>query len=454
MNTQNQSPDSLAKAISYIKGKGFTHLKLELEGNLRRDSDNYCDSCGGDGYYDCECDDLTCDTCEGDSRICVEHGYRGNCPDDCQHLTQTCDTCGGNGYFDCDVDHNCDYCNGSGRSGTHLTDEYCESAILNSVSPEAREALTYGRFYCDGSVDSEYTFTIPIEHARLVPEFMEAFKELSDETEHLDDINAGLHISVLTEGKYPCSIPLKSTHLRNFEREVPKLLPALFFLGSHNYKSRHLRFRTPKVGHEKSGYPAVNIYRGAIEFRLFQPCFDKPEAVFEYIETISKTLKFYGTPTLKDIYFKEFVFPEGKEVISRFYTTPEQVSVLDQGLKVLKPAGKTIEQLKRQRGFKFDHKTTLKAKSKEQIAYQEYCANVEQDLWRYLKDAVRKNMLSESQRKLYQSAKIDSEGIKQFIVENRVANLGRFKPVDFETWKRTYSYTNRGIALRLPERSA
>lgn len=342
------------KAIRYIKRKGFTHIKVELEAQLDRndsEEDEYCDQCD-DGRIECE-HDTTCQNCmgTGDANEIIE-GVETTVPcDQCDH-----------GYLECEDSHICANCDGDGyvRSGSGgMSDEYCQMAILNHISTEAREALTYGTFYNDGSVDSEYTFTLPIEAAKYIPEYIKAFRALGNETGHFNTDRAGMHMALMMDGYYQyggCpNFELDRAKLANFQREMKKLMPALFFLASANHKSRELGYRKPYV-REGEKYSAINIFKGGMEYRVFETCYDNPNMVLQFVEVMAKTLKFYGTTTIKRQVFTQFNFPETRSskaaYVSRFFSTPEQVEALDRGLEYLKPDGVSIQTLKAQRHFK------------------------------------------------------------------------------------------------------
>ena len=141
---------------------------------------------------------------------------------------------------------------------------------------------------------------------------------------------SGMHIAVLPEGcagKYPVrSIRLDTAGLRNFQTEMTKLLPALYFVGTAGHRSRAMTYRTPRISHD-SKYSAVYTQNGTIfEYRVFETCYDRPEAVYEYIQVISNSLKFYANPNLKvKALGKKFGFPSTTE-IAHYYSTSGTVA--------------------------------------------------------------------------------------------------------------------------------
>lgn len=359
---------SLLDAIQRIKDAGFTHLKVELEAHIGRGDEAYCDDCDGNGYMECE-------ECNGEGvtseyeRIGIEN----------REVWAECDTCVGEGSY------SCERCEGEGYRYRLNEDEDCKDFIFNEVSQEAREALNFSKFYEDGSVDSEFTFTLPIEKCEYVLEYINAFKALADECNGLDTEGAGMHISVLRSSHY-CSNygcdrcgSLEGNRLRNFTNQMNKLLPALFFLASANSDSRELGYRFPRISNDDK-YSAIYTVGGrCFEFRVFETCYYNPEAFLDFVEVIANCLKFYANPNLTvEELGREFGFKYGYGT-SRFFDTPEQLQILSAQVKHLKPKGKSFKKLKQERGMPFTIKS-LKAKEREKIMelrkeYEKYLAN-------------------------------------------------------------------------------
>lgn len=333
----------LDKTKQAIIDAGFSHIKLELEAELNRDD--------GERYVDCDdCDDgrITCDSCDGEgARLESEQiGVRMR-----EHWVE-CYSCDGEG------DHVCDYCDGSGQvyGGAEWDDDTCDSFIRDHVSTEAAMALTYGKFYNDGSVDSEYTFTLPVAQAQYLPEFIKAFKALADEIGNgMDTDGAGMHVAIIpTEmnGRYPSTHRLDSVSVANFTTQMNKLLPALFFTASPNGFSRGLGYRNPRVApHDK--YSAIYTQGGTcFEYRVFETCYNNPEAIFEYMEVIANSLKFLNPENTVESLRMQFSFPDDNRDLARFFDTPEQMRVLTRTIKHLKPSTKSFKKMKAERGIK------------------------------------------------------------------------------------------------------
>ena len=338
---------SLKSTVQAIKDAGFGYVKVELEAQLGRPYDNdeggyvTCGECEGEGHHHCE-------TCDGEGYNEVELTRPdGSTPDVTEEIT--CDDCYGDGHTDCSE------CEGSGEVYQEYDSDsefgsvqVCEDFILDNISAEAKEALIYGRFYNDGSVDSEYTFTIPVEKVNVLPEFINSFNKLAEAVGNGMDVDgAGMHIAVLpteSNGRYPVpsTVGLNPEGLQNFTTEVTKLLPALFIAAASGNFTRALGYRKPKI--ERDKYSAIHVVDGrCLEYRLFETCYQRPEAVFEFLETISRTLEYYKDPTKKvEVQGKEFVFYD-REGLKGFTSTPDQVRIIKKQLKMVIGKGVTLK---------------------------------------------------------------------------------------------------------------
>lgn len=327
-------PDYIKAPIEFIKKCPYkgTHFKVELEANLnRRDGHVSCLTCRGRGYRLCrECSDGFID---GTRKL-------------------VCDTCRGWGRFGC---KNCSQ-TGSKKTKT-MNDSECAAFIFAAVSKEAKDALVFSLFYPDGSVGSEFTFTLPLEKAFYAIEFINAFKALSEHIGGgLDTNGAGMHLAILNNpsGVYPAGNNLDSKCLNNFVNAMEHFLPALYFLGSASFKSRGLGFRGPKISTGKSS--AINYMaggQGVCEYRFFETCYERPEAVLDDLCVIAKTLQFYKPVSTKLPFFGKIgkIGIRDGLGVHRFYFTEKHLKALDEGLKYLMPDHKTVAQLKRERNF-------------------------------------------------------------------------------------------------------
>lgn len=350
--------DSAVKnAIKYIKSCAYkgTAIKVELEAELNREggSSRECDNCYGNGSIDCGfCTDGETEGADGEWVSCTE--------------------CEGYGTI------SCDFCDGIGEGqnswGAFENESDCRDFIISHVSPEAAKALIYSKFYNDGSVDSEFTFTLPIDKAPLTIEFIKAFKELGETIGNGIDVSgAGMHIAILNSksGNYPGGNKVDWDLTASFAKSMGHLMPALYFLASADHRSRDSYFREPKVDDTK--YCAVNTDSNCFEYRVFETCYDCPERILDFICVIAKTLQFY-TKKKVDLDFFGKVGPldfggQG-EGIERFYFTEKHLDALALGVKVLKPDYKTFAELKKERNFKLSKSRLKKTSVKEDAMYR------------------------------------------------------------------------------------
>lgn len=327
------------KAKDYIIKAGFSHIKIEMEADLGREEDDYeCDECYGEGRVDCpECDGtgVVMATRPNGTEVEVE-----------------CECCDGEGRIDCE------YCDGTGERSSgdnNWTCDACDEWIRDYVSEDARKALTYSKFYYDGSVDSEMTLTLPVANAEYLVEYLQAFKALGDEIGNgVETGGAGLHVCIIpkeSNGYYPAERgTLPEINYDNFSRQVSKLLPAMFLLAGPDSISRGLGYRVPQVSSVQKYSAIYSDYRSSLEYRLFETCYDTPETIKDYVEVIANTLKFYVDPTLTvEDYNMTFNMTDNNRDVARFYRTPESIKLLRSQLKYVKPSGKKVHELLKER---------------------------------------------------------------------------------------------------------
>jgi len=342
--------EAVSKAIKFIKNCPYkgTAIKIELEAQLGRENNTRsCANCNGSGEM-----------------ICSE----------CDATLDNCSPCDSNGFITCEG------CNGEGRSSMgqrSLNEQQCQDFLLANVSSEAKNSLIFSKTYYDGSVDTEFTFTLPIDKARYAVEFIRSFKKLSKhitQTPHV--YGAGMHIAILnsTDGYYPEGNRLDPRRTKNFKESMTKLLPALFFLASSDYRSRRLNYRLPRVSANK--YSAISYLSNCFEYRVFETCYDRPEAILDFICIIANTLQYYHYRKKTHSFFGKvgkFGFIDLGQGIERFYKNETNYKALMEGVKILKPSYKTITELKRERNFKLNlTKIRTKEKLKENIWRGEY----------------------------------------------------------------------------------
>lgn len=354
-------------SIEAIKKAGFGWFKLELEAHFRRAENGRttCGGCGGGGTIQCI--------------RCNANGFTTRPPDGVETLqsrisrltdgqvrtTYECETCLGEGNFDCER------CGGIGSEDvTSWNLPSCQQWMKTHVSEEAQKALVFGSFYADGSVDSEFTFTLPIDKAYLALEYMQAFIELGNTIGRgIDTHNAGMHMSVLPTSRYPCPVgKLNPAKMLNFRNEVTKMLPGLYFLASPNKTTRGLGFRLPRVS-ENDKYSAIFTHGDrCIEYRIFDTCYDKPQVMLDNIEVIARTLEYYSDKKFP-AKFKRFQYIR-TDKLSDVFGSVDNLDALDASIEYIKPSNKSVEQLKKERGLTIKRATLVRKLKQQMDNYQ------------------------------------------------------------------------------------
>lgn len=238
--------------------------------------------------------------------------------------------------------------------------------------------LTYGEFYNDGSVDSEFTFTLMLdnpENVFLIPKIIKIFKELADRNgQGMDVRGAGMHTAFINDGSgyYPTN-PSQAQEERfyNYRKSMRMLLPALYFLGANSDISRGLGFRRPDIGY-RTHRTAVDFRGGALEFRIFDTCYDKPDTILDNIVVMSRSLKYwkrqYKSSGVEKIATRVKFGKDNNDNLDRFYVTYTHLDLLNFGLNKLKPSYYTTRQLKAQRKFVTDKRSLTKLKKENERA--------------------------------------------------------------------------------------
>lgn len=281
--------------------------------------------------------------------------------------------------------------------GLGLATENADEEYYDDLSDRYEWAgpLVFSRFYNDGSVDSEFTFTIKLddpENIFLIPKIITIFNELAEDNGGGVDVRgAGMHTALINDrnGMYPVSISnTQFERYENFARSMPLLMPALYFLATSNDTSRGLGYRRPGVGHD-SHRAAIDYRGGALEFRIFDTCYDNPEAFLDNFVVMSNCMKYWTTryvaSGLEQVCSQvQFGNNSGYE-LKRFYNTVVHIDLLDKGLAKLKPSYYTITEIKRQRKFDISRSKLQNERSEiEKQAGVEYKEYMERFNWRLL----------------------------------------------------------------------
>jgi hypothetical protein len=407
----NIRDDVLIKSVERMKAGAFgvTAIKVELEAQLNRrsyvnqsahcDEDNCeggrheCDNCGGEGTFDCDdCDGGYYEDDDGDEVEC------GSCDGETH---TTCSHCHGDGYITCPNPTNTDT---NERVYNFRNETDCRQWILKELLPLGlskldEDGITYVpklplkfiKFYNDGSVDSECTFTLMLNDPKnifLLPKFVDIWNKLAKTIDcGMETQGAGLHMALIrtANGIYPSStLDTQVVAYKNFKRSVVPLLPALFFLGTNNDKSRAMRFRRPRITCDKmdydSKYSAVVYRNGAIEFRVFDTCYDNPQAILDNVVVMSNAMRYWSkklVPNKLEGAVKNMRFgKENGQELERLYMKVEYLDVLNHGLEKLKPSYYTIKEVKEQRKFRINKRYLVskqgEVRKEAEVSYREY----------------------------------------------------------------------------------
>lgn len=366
---ESQKREAQLDAVRKLKAQGVYGIKLELEGTLNRRSSSSsslydrCTDCSGQGNNECA-------DCRGLGWMVDEDGYETD--DECGRCESrgsiTCQTCAGQGQIlkKGKVDLGNDSLalkwfleNLSKKTGGKMP-KLGDGNSKSSPFPW----MSYIKLYYDGSVDTEVTFTVRLdkeENIFLIPKVLEAFKEMADVCGNgLDVRGAGMHTALVFDPKcgYPsASMPYSDNQLYNFRRSARQLLPALYFLAAASGRSRGMGFRGPAIDELGQKSNAISTHHGAMEFRIFDTCYERPEAALDNIVVISNMMKYaterYTSPGVAEALGKsaiKFGNSSGQD-LGRLFVSTDQIAALYAGLPKIMPSYYTIEELKKQREF-------------------------------------------------------------------------------------------------------
>lgn len=271
--------------------------------------------------------------------------------------------------------------------GNQLESDWEGDTWATNPTPE----IAYARFYNDGSVDSELTFTLRLdkpENIFLLPKIVEAWNEMCSDMNggEVNIEGAGMHMALLNNED--CTYPhhrMDYDRFHNFQRSMTMLLPALYFLGTHNDISRPLEYRQPVIGcdgdaHGSSKFNAVHYKDGALEFRIFDTCYDKPEAILDNVVVMRNCMKYwsktYTNPGLDKITRSVLFGNDTNYRLDRFYSKIEHIDLLNLGLRRLKPSYYSVAELKEERRFVVERRMIVgwrkQAEEEARNAYEEY----------------------------------------------------------------------------------
>lgn len=288
------------QVASHFLAKGFPYVKVELEAEVQPDNyrnESECSRCSGSGVIECwNCGGTgtiisACSACSGRGIIENSDG-KTECCSDCDNgrRENRCPECS-DGRLDCGE------CDGRGYYNDGCWHESYHDAFWEEFKGRlggTYRLFEYIKIYYDGSVDTEVTFTLSIENLVELPKIVSVFAETCRKFGSCNTGNAGLHIALLPEARYPCKKKLPEAKLANFCKQASKLLLGLAYLGSPNGSTRSFEYRDIEISSETK-YSAIYTHKNTcIEYRLFDACFDRPAYILKYLELMSRTLHYYS----------------------------------------------------------------------------------------------------------------------------------------------------------------
>lgn len=386
---------------------------------------------------------VACDSCD-------ETGFVANCPV-CEEGRLTCSECLGDYRWrsgwrseDCDEpaddEHPGDGTDWSSNATCHdfimkemaklglatLREDANPLVLSHGVSTRwhPKGALKYAEFYTDGSVDSELTFTISLEDRKnvyLLPKVIAIWNKLGETIgEGVNLERAGMHTAILQDPdwKYPIyrTPSAQQSMFDNYRKSMNLLMPALFFFGSNTDKSRGMRFRMPQAsGNEK--YSAIHYAGQALEFRVFNTCYDNPDSILDIIVVMANSLRYWSkvykpsglSKVANDVRFGN----DDGDKLERLYVTEKHIDLLNAGLQKLKPSYYTIRELKKQRSFTRDRRLAKKWLAEKRKA-------AEEDFKEY-----------EARRKVERAVRMTK--VRAEFMEQMARSAGRYQDVDPDT---------------------
>lgn len=247
--------------------------------------------------------------------------------------------------------------------------------------------LVYSKVYTDS--ETEWTTTLSLEKGNDVlytPMLVDAFNALAAANGNGIDVrSSGMHTAFIQgeNGVYPDPRAKRKTQQKmfdNFAKSMRPLLPALYLLGANRIEdnqgvtgcvTRSINPRGPEISSTEK-YSAIAYRYGAVEFRVFDTCYEHRDQILDNIVTMSLAVSKYWhakyvKPNIKFKFDKPVLFGNdscGNNVnkIESLYCVKEHVVLLNEGLRCIKPPYLSVKEVKMARRFSLtvrDIKTVL-----------------------------------------------------------------------------------------------
>lgn len=229
--------------------------------------------------------------------------------------------------------------------------------------------LAFSRVYTDS--ETEWTTTLLLKEASDVlysPILVDAWNELAKANGNGINVNgSGMHTAFIQgeNGIYPSTTAKDQVKLfDNFAKSMRPLLPALYLLGANRMEkgkaiTRSTDPRCPMISnHEK--YSAIAYRQGALEFRVFDTCYDNRDQLLDNIVVMAQAVSKYWhakyqKPNVtidKPVYFGTTASHANVNKLESLFVVKEHIVILNAGLRCIKPPYLTVTQIKKARGFK------------------------------------------------------------------------------------------------------
>lgn len=258
--------------------------------------------------------------------------------------------------------------------------------------------LIFSKVYADS--ETEWTVTLSLKNPKdvlYVPKLVDAFNALIAANGNGVDIHrSGMHTAFLQDKE--CFYPMDKVSDRqnkmfnNFRKSMTPLLPALYFLGVNYTKdgkvvTRSSYYRQPIISNTHK-YSAVAYRYGALEFRVFDTCYQHPDQALDNVVTMANSVNKYWhmkyvKPSVivpsKDVLFcGDVVQNEYYNTLDSLYVVKEHIVMLNSGLRCIKPQYYTVTDLKKQRQFGLTIRSLRKSIATiDTREYQRYLVNAE-----------------------------------------------------------------------------
>lgn len=237
---------------------------------------------------------------------------------------------------------------------------------------EPKLPLAFSKVYTDS--ETEWTTTLLLKEATDVlytPMLVDAFNALAEANGNGINVEgSGMHTAFLQgeAGMYPDpkgKTAAQNKMFDNFAKSMGPLLPALYLLGANRMENgegitRSTGPRQPLVSSAEK-YSAIAYRHGAVEFRVFDTCYDNRDQILDNVVTMAQCISKYWhkkfvKPNItmdKPVYFGTSDCDSNTiNKLESLYVVKDHIVLLNAGLRCIKPPYMTVKEVKKVRNFK------------------------------------------------------------------------------------------------------